>query len=240
MRHGEEGLQTGKRPIVDASHEALQRAEHAPVRQEQRWQSGSERRWQHPFLYCQAPGELVGVDNLDLTGDACADIDAFDLARMPDAHGVDRNVGAVAEGDDVAIGGEAVAESVGHDEALLAGAQKDFRRAQRPSCKYDHLRGHAMGGAPAAIRFIEEYLPAVIGNLCNIANTGVSEDLSAPVRGEGQIRQRDGVLGADIATAAAISAACAGRLCHTGWIYSLLEADCDWRRPNAQHRTGSF
>ena len=151
VRHGKERLQARERPLVDAGDQALERAQQPAVGDEQRRQDRRQRRGQHAFLDGQAVGEVLLVDDLDLAGDAGADVEALDLCRVADADGIDGELGAVAEGDDVAVGREAFAQPVGKGQALLARAQQDLGRAQRAGSQHDHVRRHRAGlAAPLA------------------------------------------------------------------------------------------
>ena len=71
------------------------------------------------------------VVQLDLAGDAGADGGADEFRRMADADAVHALLAAERKGDDVAIGGEALAETVGDRQPLLARAQQNFGRAER-------------------------------------------------------------------------------------------------------------
>ena len=167
------------------------------------------------------------VDDLDLAGDAGADVEALDLGRMPDADGVDGQLGAVAEGDDVAVGREAPAQPVRQGEPLLARAQQDLGRAQRAGRQHDHVRRHhagLSGAVPAAVLPLEVDAPAALGRLGDVAHLGVGEDLGAVPCRIGQVGERHRVLGADVAAPAAVAAARAGGLRHAGRIDGCGEA----------------
>ena len=120
MRDGEEGLQLGERSLVDAVDETLQRAEKPAIGDEQHRQYGGKRGGQHAFLHAQLVGQRRGVVDLKLPGDGGADFHPLDLGGIADADGVDRLAGAVAEGDNVAVGGKPLADAVGDGEAIGA------------------------------------------------------------------------------------------------------------------------
>ena len=72
------------------------------------------------------------------------------------------------------------------------------------------------GAAPFVIQAREVHAPAAVGALGDMAHAGVREDLRAVAHGVGQIGERDRVLGADVAAAAAVAAARAGGLRDAG------------------------
>ena len=165
------------------------------------------------------------VDDLDLARDAGAHIDVSHLERVTEADGVDGGLGAVAEGDDVAVGGEARAEPVGERQALLARAQQDLGRAQRAGRQHHDVcfDGRGRFGA-AAVEPLEVHLPAAAAVLGQVAHPRMCVNLRAVANCVGEIGERHRVLGADVAAPATVAAARAGRLRDAGGIDAILEA----------------
>ena len=178
MRHCEERLQLGERTLVDAVDEALQRAEQAAVGNEQNGKHRRERRRQHAFLHAQLVGEVRLVVDLKLAGNSGADLGAFDLGRVADADGVDRFAGAVAEGDDVAVGREALADAVRQRQSHWPASAAGFRwcpacrHRARPSRRAAPCRATAL---PLRIKAPNVHLPVAVGRLGEVAHAGVGD-----------------------------------------------------------------
>ena len=221
MRHRKERLQVRERPLVDAADQALQRAEQATVGQEHHRQDRCQRRRQDALLDGQAAGRSSS-STISIWPDTQAPTSMpADLLRISDADGVDRQLGAIAEGDDVAVGGEALPEAVGHVQALLARAQQDFRAAQRAGGQHHHVGASTADGRSLRIAAARNAPASRRPWLWRLPHLGVREDLRAMPHGGGQIGQCHRVLGADVAAAAAVAAARAGRLCDAGGIDGL-------------------
>ena len=75
--------------------------------------------------------EAAIVLQLDLAGDAGADGVADEFRRIADADAVHPPLAAESKGDDVAVGGEALAKTVGHGKPLIARAEQNLGRAER-------------------------------------------------------------------------------------------------------------
>ena len=206
----------------------MQRAQQSAVGDEQRRQQRRQRRGQHALLDGQALGKVVRVDDLDLARDAGAHVQPLDLGRVADADGVDGQPGTVAEGDDVAVGGEAAAQPIRHGQPVLARAQQDLGGAQRAGRQHHHVRRHDAGAACSVLP-IEVDAPPAVGSLGDVAHLGMREDLGPVPRRIGQVGERHRVLGADVAAPAAVAAMGAGGLRHAGRIDRRLEADHHWR-----------
>ena len=101
--------------------------------------SGAKAEGSTPSLDGQAVLEVVRIRKLDLAGDASADSVAVEFCRMTDADRVHFGLLAEREGNDVAVGGEPLAQPVGELQSLLARAQQNFRRAERAGGKHDGL-----------------------------------------------------------------------------------------------------
>src|SRR5262249_46974124 len=106
---GKEGLQPGERPLVDPFDEALHGPDQAAVRHEHDGQHRRQRR-RHDTLLNAHSGAVLACRDVDLTGDAGADGIELRARRMADADRVDGDLRAVAEGYDIAVGGEAPPE----------------------------------------------------------------------------------------------------------------------------------
>ena len=130
-------------------------------------------------------------------------------------------------------------------EALLARAQQDLGRAERAGRQHDHVGASTHRGRRAAAcrPGARRARASRHRRACATWRTLACVKISAPWRdGIGQIGQRHGVLGADVAAAAAVAAARAGRLRDAGRIDGRLEADRHGRRDRrrAQRAAGAL
>ena len=82
-------------------------------------------------------------------------------------------------------------------------------------------------------------LPAAVGRLGEVAHAGVREEFRTVAHRIRQIGESDGVLGADVAAAAAIAAARAARLLDAGDIDVGIEADGHRRRDDVVAERGA-
>ena len=232
MRDGKECLQVGERAVVDALYEAFQCAKEAAVGNEQKRKCRCDRRGQNALLHGELVGQVICVVYLDLAGDRGANLAVFDLGRIADADRVDCRFGAPAEGNDVAVGGKAMSDIVGDCETLVARAQQYLRRSKRASAEDHNIRGDRVV-ADNVLAIIaqqgEGNLPASGLVLGNVRHLDVCEQFRAVVLCIGQVCQRDSVLGADVASAAAITTARAGALLETGSVDAVIKADSDGR-----------
>ena len=81
-----------------------------------------------------------------------------------------------------------------------------------PSTTIGALERHLCRRGAVLIQAAQVHCPRSVGALGDMAHAGVREEFRAVARGVGEIGQRDGVLGADIAASAAVAAARAGGL----------------------------
>ena len=150
---------------------------------------------------------------------------------MAPTHAVDLVVGVVAEGEHVAVAGEALAHLGRQRQTDLLRAEQNLRRAEGPGRQNDDIRLDEL------IRRVE-YLaaggerpvgdePAPAGTLRDRTDRDLGVDLGAVVVGVGEIVHEDGVLGTEVAARHAVSGEGARLLVDTGHIDVVLEADVD-------------
>ena len=137
MRDDEEGMQMRKRALIDALDQALRRAEQPAAGDEEHGQQRRQSGRQHAFLQDHRAVEIGGVGKLDLARDAGADGIALEFRGQANADAVHPLLAAKGKGDDVAIGGEVLAEPVGKAEAALARSEQDLGRAERAGGEHD-------------------------------------------------------------------------------------------------------
>ena len=234
----EEGMKRLQRPVIDAPDQALRGAEQPTAGDEEDRQQRRERRWHHPFLDEHGMVEAVGIVKLDLAGDASADGIAIEFRRMADADGVHPLLAAEGEGDDVAVGREALAEAIGNRQSALTRAKQDLGGTEGAGGE-DH--GLGLDGARGRVglvarRVIDAPMATLLGDM---AHGELGEDLGAMSLGVGEISQRHGILGADIAARAAVAAERARRLVDPRRVQIIREAHHDRRRHRGLAKTGA-
>ena len=132
MRHGEERLQAGERPLVDAVDQALQRAEQAAVGHEQHRQHRRQRRRQHALLDRAARWrDRSRRRSRSGRRPQAPTSSPATLAGWPTPIAFTGSLGAVAEGDDVAVGREALRRARSDSGEALARASAAGSRSSR-------------------------------------------------------------------------------------------------------------
>ena len=123
--------------------------------------------------------ESRAIGELDLAGDAGADGIAHEFRRVADADGVHALRAAKGEGDDVAIGGEALAEAVGQAEAhaRASGAgSRSSRACRRPAPRSWRRRSARFASLASDGAKWTRQPPVALGD---VADGELGEDLGA-------------------------------------------------------------
>ena len=209
-------------------------AEHSRGDPEELREHDGDRTRDHALLDHEPVPQLVLLADVDDPGDAGPDGGELAHVVVAEADPVDRTVGVVAEGEEVAVPAEAGAELVRERQTLLARAEQQLGRAERARPDHDQIGGDEHLGrvervAPDVDR-LEVHEPASVAPL-HVAHLDPCVDLRAVIPGVGEVVHDQRVLGGVVAAADAVAAQPAGLLVDADVVDAVrLVVDVD-RRP---------